>query len=233
MLGTTRDASSASPEPTGPSSADTRSIDTRGLSLRRYAARGVLVNSAFDIGLSSLGLIRGFVLAALLTTVDYGVWGVLAVSLGVLATLKFVGVSDKYIQQEESNQELAFQRAFTAELIATAIAIVPMLIALPVVAIVYGQWELVPPGLVLITVMVASALQSPIWIYYRSMHFVRQRSLAAIEPVVGFVVAIGLAIAGRATGRWRSGSSRGRGRRRSRRSPPRRSRCAGGMSPGP
>jgi O-antigen/teichoic acid export membrane protein len=160
----------------------------------------VLVNSAFDIGLSSLGLIRGFILAALLTTVDYGVWGVLAVSLGVLAQLKFVGVSDKYIQQEESDQELAFQRAFTAELVATGIAIVPMLVALPIVAVVYGHWELVPPGLVLITVMVASALQAPIWVYYRSMHFVRQRSLAAIEPIVAFLVAIGLAIAG--AGYW-------------------------------
>jgi PST family polysaccharide transporter len=203
-LGTTRDASSASPGPDDPpsadTSADTRAIDTGGLPLRTYAARGVLVNSAFDIGLSSLGLIRGFVLAALLTRADYGVWGVLAVSLGVLAQLKFVGVSDKYIQQEEADQELAFQRAFTAELIATGIAIVPMVVALPIVAIVYGHWELVPPGLVLITVMIASALQSPIWIYYRRMHFVRQRSLAAIDPIVAFVVAIGLAIAG--AGYW-------------------------------
>ena len=201
MLGTTRDASSASPGPDDPqAAADTRSIDTGGVPLRSYAARGVLVNSAFDIGLSSLGLIRGFVLAALLTTVDYGVWGVLAVSLGVLAQLKFVGVSDKYIQQEEPDQELAFQRAFTAELIATGVAIVPMVAALPIIAVVYGDWQLVPPGLVLITVMIASALQSPIWIYYRRMHFVRQRSLAAIEPIVAFVVAVGLAIAG--AGYW-------------------------------
>jgi O-antigen/teichoic acid export membrane protein len=176
--------------------ADTRSIDTRGLALRSYAARGVLVNSAFDVGLSALGLIRGLVLAALLTTADYGVWGVLAVSLGVLAQLKFVGVSDKYIQQEEADQEAAFQRAFTAESIATGIAIVPMLVVLPIVAIVYGHWDLVPPGLVLITVMVASALQAPIWIAYRRMHFVRQRSLLVVEPIVGFVVAIALAVAG-------------------------------------
>jgi O-antigen/teichoic acid export membrane protein len=170
------------------------------LALRSYAARGVLVNSAFDIGLGSLALIRGLVLAALLTRADYGVVGVLAVSLGALAMLKFVGISDKYIQQEEVDQELAFQRAFTVELLTTGIAIVPMLVALPIVAIVYGHWELVPPGLVVITVMIASALQAPIWVYYRRMHFVRQRSLAAIEPVVGFAVAIALAIAG--AGYW-------------------------------
>src|SRR5205807_3712989 len=61
-------------------------------------------------------------------------------------------------------------------------------------------WQLVAPGLVLITVMIASALQAPIWIYYRRMHFVRQRSLMAIEPLVAFVVAVVLAIAG--AGYW-------------------------------
>lgn len=178
----------------------TRSIDTRGLPLRSYAARGVLINSGFDLGLSGLGLLRGFVLAALLTRADYGFWGVLVVSLGLLAQLKFVGVSDKYIQQEEADQKLAFQRAFTVELIATATATVPMLVALPIIAVVYGHWQLVAPGLVLISVMLASALQAPIWIYYRRMHFVRQRSLAAIDPVVSFVVAVGLAVAG--AGYW-------------------------------
>src|SRR5204863_7701101 len=45
-----------------------------------------------------------------------------------------------------------------------------------------------------------SALQAPIWIYYRRMHFVRQRALAAIDPVVSFAVAVGLAVAG--AGYW-------------------------------
>lgn len=177
-----------------------RSIDTGGTSLRAYAARGVIVNSGFDIGLSGLSLVRGLVLAGLLTRADYGVWGVLAVSLGVLAQLKMVGISDKYIQQEEADQELAFQKAFTAELLATAAAMVPILAALPVVAVIYGHWKLVPPGLVLITVMVSSALQAPIWIHYRQMSFVRQRSLQAIEPLVAFVVAVALAVAG--AGYW-------------------------------
>jgi O-antigen/teichoic acid export membrane protein len=161
-----------------------------------YAARGVLVNTGFDIALSGLGLVRGFVLAALLSRSAYGVWGVLVVSLGVLARLKLVGISDKYVQQDETDQELAFQRAFTLELLVTVAAMVPIAATLPVVAIVYGHWDLVPPGLVLITVMLAGAFQAPFWVYYRQMDFVRQRALAAIEPVVGFVIAVGLAIAG-------------------------------------
>jgi O-antigen/teichoic acid export membrane protein len=185
----------AAPDPGKPPAA-ARGIDTGGSSLRAYAARGVIVNGAFDVGLSALGLIRGFVLAALLSASDYGVWGVLVVSLGVLAQLKVVGIGDKYLQQDEPDQERAFQKAFTLEVLVTAAAMVPIAAALPVVAVVYGQWKLVAPGVVLLTVLVADALQAPFWIYYRRMHFARQRALGAIEPVVGAVVAIGLAFAG-------------------------------------
>lgn len=194
---TTKDAAAeVVPSPPEASSAQGRSIDTGGTRLRSYAARGVLLNGAFDVGLAVLGLIRGIILAAFLTRSAYGVWGVLVVSLGVLARLKYVGISDKYIQQDEPDQEVAFQKAFTLELLMTAAALVPMAAALPVIAIVYGHWELVAPGIVLLTALVADALQAPLWIYYRQMNFVRQRWLGAIEPVVAFVVAVGLAIAG-------------------------------------
>jgi O-antigen/teichoic acid export membrane protein len=178
----------------------TRRIDTRGLTLRAFAAKGVIVNTGFDVGLTGLNLIRGFVLAALLTSSDYGVWGVLVVSIGVLARLKLVGISDKYIQQEDVDQELAFQKAFTLEVLMTAAATVPLIVALPIVAVVYGHSDLVAPGLVLISVMAADALQSPLWVFYRDMDFVRQRLLSSVEPVVGFVVAIVLAVLG--AGYW-------------------------------
>lgn len=173
-----------------------REIETGGLSLRRFTARGVIVNTLFDAAVSALALIQGFILARLISRTDYGVWGVLVVSLGVLARLKLVGISDKYIQQEEPDQELAFQKAFTLELLVTAAAMVPLVAALPVIALVYGHWDLVPPGIALLTVLAADALQAPFWVYYRRMNFVRQRMLQAIEPVVGFVVAVALAIAG-------------------------------------
>ena len=81
--------------------------------MRRLAARGVLINGAFDVGLTSLGLIKGFV-----------------VSLTI----------------------------------------------------------------------VGNALQTPIWPHYRSMHFARQRSLQAIDPIVAFVVTVVLAASG--AGYW-------------------------------
>ncbi|HWF34639.1 MAG TPA: oligosaccharide flippase family protein [Solirubrobacteraceae bacterium] len=197
MLDTSKDAG-AMLEPGDPAGAGTagRYIDTGGATMRSYAARGVLLNGAFDVGLALLGLARGIILAALLTRSAYGVWGILVVSLGVLARLKYVGVSDKYVQQDDADQEVAFQKAFTVELMMTGAALVPMIAALPVIAVIYGHWELVLPGLVLLTTLAADALQAPLWIYYRQMHFARQRLLGAIEPVVGFVVAVVLAIAG-------------------------------------
>ena len=184
----------------GREAAEGRRIDTGGRSLRSFTARGVLINTGFDVGLSTLSLLQGVVLAVFLTRADYGIWGILVVSLGVLARLKVVGISDKYIQQNERDQQLAFQKAFTLEALVTAAALVPMAAALPVVAIIYGHWKLVPPGLVLLTVLFADALQAPLWIYYRDMDFARQRSLGAIEPLVAFVVAVALAIAG--AGYW-------------------------------
>lgn len=177
-----------------------RDIKTKGRTMRAFAARGVLINTGFDIGLGLLTLFRGFILAALLTRLDYGIWGILAASLGVLARLKLVGIADKYIQQEEPDQERAFQKAFTMELLVTAIMVVPLAIALPVIALVYGHWAVLAPGAVLLSVMVAYALQSPFWVWYRNMDFVRQRLLGLVEPLVAFVVAITLAVLG--AGYW-------------------------------
>lgn len=173
-----------------------RNIDTGGATLRTHAARGVLLNGAFDAGLAGLALVRGIVLAALLSTSAYGVWGILVVSLGVLARLKYVGISDKYIQQDEPDQEVEFQKAFTLELAMTGAALLPMAGALPVIALIYGHWSLLGPGLVLLSALVADALQAPLWIYYRQMNFARQRWLGAVEPIVVFVVSIALAAAG-------------------------------------
>ena len=175
-------------------------IARHGRGLRRHVARGTLINTGFLVGLSTLGLVRGFLLAGFLTAADFGVWGILVVSLGTLMWLKHVGIGDKYIQQDDEDQELAFQKAFTLELAFSGMFMLLMAALLPVVAIVYGESELIAPGLVVVALLPAGALQAPIWVHYRDMEFVRQRTLQSIDPVVGFVVAVGLAAAG--AGYW-------------------------------
>jgi PST family polysaccharide transporter len=177
-----------------------RRFNTRGRSLRGFAARGMLINTGFNVALNLLGLIRGFALAAFLTRSDYGVWGVLAVTLGILARLKVVGVGEKYIQQDEDDQQLAFQHAFTMEALVTAIVTVPLILALPLVAVIYGHWSLVAPGAAMLLALPAGVLQVPLWVYYRKMEFTRAGFMQAIDPVVGIVVTLALAIAG--AGYW-------------------------------
>src|SRR5919197_3780711 len=72
-----------------------------GTTLRQHAARGTVVNAVFNTAITILGFLRGFILAAFLAPSDYGVWGILLISLGTLAWLKQVGISDKYIQQDD------------------------------------------------------------------------------------------------------------------------------------
>lgn len=177
-----------------------RGIDVRGGTLRSHAARGTIVNTAFTVGLATLNLLRGLVVAAFLAPSDFGIWGILVIGLGTLSWLKQVGLSEKYVQQDEADQEAAFQKAFTLELIANAILGVALLAALPAAVAVYGHDEIVAPGLVCIAILPAIVLQTPVWVFYRRMDFVRQRTLQAIDPVVGFVVAVALAIAG--AGYW-------------------------------
>jgi O-antigen/teichoic acid export membrane protein len=168
----------------------------RGRSLRQHTARGAVVNAAFLVAVNTLGLLRGFVVVAFLSPRDFGLWGVLTVSMGLILGLKQAGISDRYIQQDEPDQELAFQKAFTLETIFTGAFTAILAVAIPLIAVLYGEPRLLAGGFVALAIMPALALQSPLWVFYRRMEFVRQRTLQAIEPVVTTVVTIGLAAAG-------------------------------------
>lgn len=169
-------------------------------SLRGHAARGTLINSAFQIGLAGLGAVQRIAVAGFLTVAEFGLWGVVLTILVTLAWLKNVGINDKYIQQDEPDQELAFQRAFTLELLISGLYFVLVLLVVPLYVLLYGTADLVVPVIVLALIVPITAFQSPEWIAYRRLQYLRQRILTAINPVVAFVVTIALGIAG--VGYW-------------------------------
>jgi O-antigen/teichoic acid export membrane protein len=175
-------------------------VPAEALGLRSRAARGMLINAVFLGGLTSLGLIKGFVVAAFLSRSDYGVWGLLVVTLGTLGWLKQIGVSDRYVQQRDDDQELAFQRAFTLEILFSGAFLLLAAIVVALTAVLYGRPQLLAPGFALLLTIPAYILQSPLWVFYRRMEFLRQRRLEVLEPIVGFVVTVALAIAG--AGSW-------------------------------
>src|SRR3954449_1880171 len=151
-------------------------IDLQGRSLRQHTVRGTLINSGFQVGLALLGFLRRFALAVFLTREEFGIWGILVTTLTTLAWLKQLGIGDKYIQQDEPDQEAAYQKAFTLEFLLALGFFVLLLVAMPIYGLAYGHAEIIVPGIVLAISVPISAFETPLWIAYRRMQFVRQRT---------------------------------------------------------
>lgn len=168
--------------------------------LRRLSGRGAMVNVAFQLGLTGLALLRGVAVAGFVTQSDYGLWGLLALALWTALGVRYIGVNEKYVQQSDGDQKLAFQQAFTIELVFAAVACLVLAVFVGVFAALTDHPAMVAPGLTLMLMLPAGALQFPIWAYYRRMDFRALRSLQAVEPLVATAVTVGLAIAG--AGYW-------------------------------
>jgi lipopolysaccharide exporter len=168
--------------------------------LRSHTAHGAIITSTFNIGYAGLGLLQRVAVAAYLTASEFGFWGLVVTTLVTLTWLKQVGVSDKYVQQDDEDQETAFQKAFTLELVYTLLFYGIVAVAVPLFALVYGRPDIILPAFVLSIALLGTALQSPIWIAYRQMRYLRQRVLEGINPVVTAGVTIGLVVAG--AGYW-------------------------------
>lgn len=163
--------------------------------LRRHAARGMLINSAFMVGIAGLALIQRLIVSRLLGPAQYGLWSVVLLAVLTVLFLKNAGIGDKFVQQSEANQERAFQKAFTIDLVLALGCVAFAMVALPAFALVYGRPALIAPGLVLSLAIVGNSLQAPVWIHYRNMEFARQRLLLAVDPGVTFLVTVALALA--------------------------------------
>ncbi|HEX2234344.1 MAG TPA: oligosaccharide flippase family protein [Thermoleophilaceae bacterium] len=171
-----------------------------GRSLREHTARGTIINGAFSVGMAGLGLIRHLAIAAFLTASEFGLWGVVFASVTALLFVLEIGVSDKFVQQSEIDQETAFQKAFTVNLVWRTAFVLLAIATLPLFAQVYDRTDIILPGAVLALAVLGSALQSPLWIFYREMRFARERALHAVEPITGLVVTVALGAAG--AGYW-------------------------------
>ncbi len=165
--------------------------------VRRHVARGMLINTGFQVGLVAVSALRGLVVAAFLTRYDYGVWGLIGLTLWTALGLQSVfGAGQKYVQQSDEDQELAFQRAFTVDAVfAAAVAPIAALVTLGMV-LVTGKSVVLAPAFTLLLLLPAYALQFPLASFYRHLNYRRQRTLQAIEPLVGAVAMLTLAVVG-------------------------------------
>lgn len=164
--------------------------------LRRRTARGVLVNGGFILVAEGVVLVQQVLVARLLSTAQVGLYGIVSITVITLLTLKQVGIDEQFVQQDEPDQQLAFQRAFSIDLALGGIFALLVALLAPLVAVAYGDWRLAPLMLALAYLPVAFALQAPAWIFLRRMDFVRQRVVQGAVPLATFVVTLALLLAG-------------------------------------
>ena len=171
-----------------------------GVSLRSKTARGTIVNGLFIVFVNVVSMMRGFIVAAFLTTQEYGVWGVALVLVATLAVLKGVGVGDKFVQQDDVDQARAFKIALTLDLMLALTCTVLGTALVFAAAHFMDTREIIAPCLLLLLALPLGSFQLALFVFYRQMDFARQRLLQAVDPLVAFVVTIVLAASG--AGYW-------------------------------
>ena len=107
--------------------------------LRTRTVRGVAINSVFLILVEVMSLAQGLIVARVLGPSQIGLYGIVSITVMTLIALKQVGIDEAYVQQDEADQEVEFQRAFTLELILSALFSVLILVAAPILPAVYGD----------------------------------------------------------------------------------------------
>ena len=184
----------ATPAPADPPFADRPPV-ARG-ELRRRIVRGTVVNAVALSAVDLLVLAQGLIVTRLLGPAAIGLYGIVTVTTMTVVALKRVGVDEAFVAQDEPEQALEFQRAFTLELAISAVFALLLCALAPVVAAVYGDSRLLALMAATAYLPLAFALQAPTWIFFRRMDFARQRLLQGIVPLVSFAVTVPLAAAG-------------------------------------
>jgi O-antigen/teichoic acid export membrane protein len=164
--------------------------------LGHRTVRGVGINAAFLLLVEAAVLAQGLIVARELGPREVGLYGIVSITVMTLIALKRVGIDEAYVQQDEEGQEEEFQRAFSLELGLAVLFALVIAISAPILVAIYDEDRLLGLTLALSYLPIAFALQAPLWIFFRRMNFLKQRSLQAIVPLVGFAVTVPLVLNG-------------------------------------
>jgi O-antigen/teichoic acid export membrane protein len=164
--------------------------------LRRRTVRGAAITAVFIVGIDAIVAAQGLVVTRLLGPAAIGLYGLVAVTVTTILTLKRVGIDEAFVQQETDDPEAEFQHAFTLELALSAALALVIVVLAPVLAVAYGEPRLLGLTLASAYLPLAFALLAPLWIFFRRMDYARQRSLQVIQPVVSIAVTLPLAATG-------------------------------------
>src|SRR4051794_28893978 len=164
--------------------------------LRRRTVRGAAITAVFIVGIDAIVAAQGLVVTRLLGPKTIGLYGLVAVTVTTVLTLKRVGIDEAFVQQETDDPQTEFQHAFTLELALSAALAFGIAVLAPILAVAYGEHQLLWLLLASAYLPLAFALLAPLWIFFRRMDYARQRSLQVIQPVVAIAVTLPLAATG-------------------------------------
>jgi O-antigen/teichoic acid export membrane protein len=164
--------------------------------LRRRTVRGAAITAVFIVGIDAIVAAQGLVVTRLLGPETIGLYGLVAVTVTTILTLKRVGIDEAFVQQETDDPAKEFQYAFTLELALSAALALVIVVLAPILAVAYGESELLWLALASAYLPVAFALLAPLWIFFRRMDYAKQRSLQVIQPVVAIAVTLPLVATG-------------------------------------
>ena len=165
--------------------------------LRHRTLRGVVVTGVFLVAIDALVLVQGLLVMRLLGPTKIGLYGLVSTAVIALIALKRIGIDEAFVAQNEPDQEAEFKYAFTLELILAGAMTVLICALAPLVALLNSDSHATALMISLAYLPLAFALQAPLWIFFRRMDYRRQRSLQAIQPLVGLLVTVPLAYATR------------------------------------
>ena len=161
--------------------------------LRARTVRGAVVTAAFLVAIDGLVLGQGLIVTRLLGPSEIGLYGIVSTTVVTVLALKRVGIDEAFVAHETDDLEREYQHAFTLELALAVIAALVLALLAPILAAAYGEPQLLGLTLGVAWLPLAFALLAPLWIFFRRMDYVRQRSLQSLQPLVTFAVTVPLA----------------------------------------
>ena len=166
--------------------------------LTRLTSRGGVVNIVFGTAMQVLAGIQAVIIAHLLGPSILGVFALATGGVVIGTTLKDFGISQKLVQERETDLYTAYGVAFTLELVlAGASCLLVGGVVGPVLAVAYHRPVLLPVvGVLSLSVFTTAFLYLPASFPYRQMNFTRRNLILAVGPAMTFLVTVPTAFAG-------------------------------------
>lgn len=166
--------------------------------LAGMATRGGIVNLGFGAGMQALAAVQAVVIGRLLGPEIMGLYALATGGVIIGTTLKDFGISQKLVQERDTDLYTTYGAAFTLELVLAGAAFVLVAGAVgPILALAYHRPVLMPVVAALsLSVFTTAFLYLPASLPYREMNFVRRNTILAAGPATTFAVTVPAAVGG-------------------------------------